>query len=439
MNKGSSLRVPIRPKNYYSEFFLIELKFKKYQKKIIDKNLSDVFSSHICLALSSLLYEIYKYSIERNNKIFFQSTLSLIRQIFIFFFISLPVRFLSKKKINIIHLSNMHPETIFKIDEKKKKLNFIVEKNTGFILNFFLIYLIKKSKLLKEIKQSFLISKQNGLKLFLKNQDQLLTEINRLIKLVLLFLKITKTKNIINNDSESVQGSIIALSGNSNNSKIFEFYHGFYNKNSLLGVYPAMADFQIHWTKDVIDSFLTCLPTKSRNKYKCFGYPIKFKSNIKLSDSILILFPPISDIPRRESFKIVNDFLKIIHHFSLFSSVRVRFHPSINKNEFNYYSKLIIKNRGAISFYKDALIDLKLSKMVLGFSSTLLVTALYNNIPALKIARSSYTYCDKVKEISFKKIFDMFRTKKDITKFIKNFQFPKIKTFNYEKFNKIIN
>ena len=439
MNKVSSLRVPIRPKNYYSEFFLIESKFNKYQKKIIDKNLSDVFSNHIRLALSSLPYEIYKFSIERNNKIFFQSTLGLIRQIFIFFFISLPVRFLSKKKINIIHLPNMQHETIFKLDSKKKKLNFIVEKNTGFILNFFLIYLIKKSKLLKKIKQSFLISKQNGLKFFLKNQDQLKTEINRLIKLVLLFLKITKTKNIINNDSESVQGSIIALSGNMNNSKIFEFYHGFYNKNSLLGVYPAMADFQIHWTKDVIDSFLTCLPTKSRNKYKCFGYPIKFKSNIKPNNSILILFPPISDFSQSESKKIVNDLIKIIHHFSLFSTARVRFHPSINKNELNYYSKIIVKNGGVISIYKDELIDMKLSQMVLGFSSTLLVTALYNNIPALKVTRSSYTYCDKVKEISFEKIFDIFRTKKDVTKFIKNFQFPKMKTFKYETFNKIIN
>jgi len=439
MNKGSSLRVPIRPKNYYSEFFLIELKFKKYQKKVIDKNLSDVFSSHIRLALSSLPYEIYKYSIERNNKIFFQSTLGLIRQIFIFFFISLPVRFLSKKKINIIHLPNMQHETIFKLDSKKKKLNFIVEKNTGFILNFFLIYLIKKSKLLKKINLSFLISKENGLKIFLKNQNQLQIEIDRLVKLVLLFLKITKTKNIINNNSDSIKGSILALSGRRNNSKIIEFYHGFYNKNSLLGVYPTMADFQIHWTKDVIDSFLPCLTTKSRKKYKFFGYPIKIRSNIKLNNSILILFPPISDISQNESSKLVNDLIKIIHHFSLFSVVRVRFHPSINKNEFNYYSKLIIKNGGAISFYKDALIDLKLSKMVLGFASTLLVTAIYNNIPALKISRSSYTYCDKVNEISFKKIFDMFRTKKDITKFIKNFQFPKMKTFNYETFNKIIN
>lgn len=439
MNKGSSLRVPIRPKNYYSEFFLIESKFKKYQKKIIDKNLSDVFSIHIRLALSSLPYEIYKFSIERNNKLFLQSTLGTIRQIFIFLFISLPVRFFSKKKINIIHLPNMHHETIFKLDSKKKNLNFIVEKNTGFILNFFLIYLIKKSKLLKKIKQSFLISKQNGLKFFLKNQDQLKTEINRLIKLVLLFLKITKAKNIINNDSESVQGSIIALSGNMNNNKIFEFYHGFYNKNSLIGVYPAMADFQIHWTKDVINSFLTYLPTKSRNKYKCFGYPIKFKSNIKLDNSILILFPPISDFSKRETKKIVNDLIKMIHHFSLFSITRVRFHPSINKNELKYYSKIIVKNGGVISIYKDELIDIKLSQMVLGFSSSLLVTALYNNIPALKIARSSYTYCDKVNEISFKKIIDTFRTKKDMAKFTKNFQFPKKKTFNYEKFNKITN
>ena len=200
-----------------------------------------------------------------------------------------------------------------------------------------------------------------------------------------------------------------------------------------------MADFQIHWTKDVIDSFLTCLPTKSRNKYKCFGYPIKFKSDIKLSNSILILFPPISDFLQSESNKIVNDLIKMIHRFSLFSIVRVRFHPSINKNELNYYSKIIVKNGGVISTYRDELIDMKLSQMVLGFSSTLLVTALYNNIPAIKIARSSYTYCDKVNEISFKKIFDMFRTKKDITKFIKNFQFPKMKTFNYETFNKIIN
>ena len=98
MNKGSSLYVPIRPKNYYNEFFLIESKFKKFQKKIIDKNLSDVFSSHIRLALSSSPYEIYKFSIQRNNKIFFQSTLGTIRQIFIFLFISLPVRFFLKKK-----------------------------------------------------------------------------------------------------------------------------------------------------------------------------------------------------------------------------------------------------------------------------------------------------------------------------------------------------
>jgi hypothetical protein len=224
-----------------------------------------------------------------------------------------------------------------------------------------------------------------------------------------------------------------------NNNKIFEFYHGFYNKNSLIGVYPAMADFQIHWTKDVINSFLTYLPTKSRNKYKCFGYPIKFKSNIKLDNSILILFPPISDISQNESSKLVNDLIKMIHHFSLFSVVRVRFHPSIKKKEVNYYSKIIVKNGGVISIYKDALIDLKLSQIVLGFSSTLLVTAIYNNIPALKIARSSYTYCDKVKEISFKKIYDIFKSKEDITHFIKNFQYPKIKIFKYITFNKIIN
>jgi len=430
---------PSHPKNYHSEFFLIESRFKKYQKNFLDKNTCNVFSTYIRLALSSLRKHSYKYSVHRNNIFFPQTTLGLIRQILIFFFISLPVRFFSKKKLNIIDLPSMHHEVIFKSYLKKKYLNFIVEKNTGFILSFFLLYFVKRSKIFNKIKLSFYNSKKNGLKSILKNQDQLKIEIKKLINFVIIFLKVTKTKNIINSDSQSIKGTIIAIAGKKTDKKVHEYYHGFYNKNSLIGVYPSNADFQFHWTKNVIKSFSSCIPKKFKNKYKCFGYPVSFNSKIRKLNSVLILFPPIWDFSRKESINIIKNLQKVINHFSKFVDVRVRFHPSITDSARQKYNQLIVKNGGSISTYKDPITDLNSSIILFGFTSTLLVSAIYNNIPALKFKSYNFSYCDKVKEISFRRIYKLFQSKDDLYKFCKFFKYIKEKKFRHLSFIKFIN
>ena len=72
--------------------------------------------------------------------------------------------------------------------------------------------LIKRSKLIKDLKSSFFVSKKEGLNYLLKNQDKIESQIKKLLFISGYFLKLTRVNKIITSDASSIKNSIIAMS-----------------------------------------------------------------------------------------------------------------------------------------------------------------------------------------------------------------------------------
>ncbi len=245
-----------RKKNYYNQYLLVESKFKKFQKKNLSLSVNRVFSLYIRLALSETENHVYKNIIQRNNLNFSYTILGTLKQLLIFIFFSLPARLLQRKKMNIVSLYIQDISDIFKFYHTRNRIkNLIIEQNTGFILNFFLSILIKRSKLIKDLKSSFYVSKKEGLNYLLKNQDKIESQIKKLLFISDYFLKLTRVNKIITSDASSIKSSIIAMSAKKNDIEVHEFFHGYYSGKDLIGVYPTLANFQYHWTQEIINSF----------------------------------------------------------------------------------------------------------------------------------------------------------------------------------------
>ena len=427
-----------RPSDYYNEFLLRDRKLNQFKKKNLNLYLINIFCIHINLALSSCNNSIYKFDIKRNNQFFFSSTLATLKQIIIFFFFSIPIRLLQKKKRNII-IGIDKNFNIFQYHLKNYKMTgLIVERNTGFILFFLLSTLLKRSKIIQLARSSFHISKSTGLKYLLLNQDKIVSEIKNLLFFTNYFFKITKVNKIITNDAYSILGSIITIGAKKKNIEVHEYFHGYYSGHNLLGIYPTLADFQYHFTNELVRSFKRYVPANSIKKYRCFGYPISFIKRVN-PNHVLVLFPPVSVFEKKEGTKAVKQTLKLITILSNFINVKVRCHPLDQKNFNAKFSKLINFNSRIILSDQQSLIDdLKSSMLVLGNSSSVLVTAFYNNIPSLRIRDNCKIYCDNVPAMSYSKIISLLKSKEKIINFCKKYKFPVKENFDYYSFGKAI-
>lgn len=430
-----------RKKNYYNEYLLVESKFKKFQKKNLSLYVNRVFSLYIRLALSETENRVYKNIIQRNNLNFSYTILGTLKQLLIFIFFSMPLRLLQRKKMNIVSLYIQDISDIFKFYYTSNRIkNLIIEQNTGFILNFFLSILIKRSKLIKDLKSSFYVSKKKGLNYLLKNQDKIESQIKKLLFISDYFLKLTRVNKIITSDASSIRSSIIAMSAKKNDIEVHEFFHGYYSGKDLIGVYPTLANFQYHWTQEIINSFQKYIPNNFTKKQISFGYPINFIKNSK-SKFVLILFPDINFFNKKKISKMTNQILKLIKILSRFVNVRVRPHPASRNNVKKKYSKLITSYGGVLSYKKSVVDDLKTSMLVLGNSSSVLVTAFNNDIPSLRLKDDDNFYCDNVPEMSYTNIVSFFKSRKEIIDFCKYYNSiikVKKRNFDYTAFAKAI-
>ena len=153
----------------------------------------------------------------------------------------------------------------------------------------------------------------------------------------------------------------------------------------------------------------------------------------------MLLFPDLKFYKKKTSSILSRDILQITNALSKFANVVVRSHPATFDLFYKKYKKLIIEKGGVPSENKSLLGDLSDASIVVGHESTVLVTALYNRIPALMIKKSKSFYCDNVPVVQLSQIKNLIKSKRDIKKLYRNFKFPMQNKFNYRNFDKIIN
>lgn len=428
-----------RPKNYFDHSLSINKSLNNFKKKFLYENVFFIFSGYISNSYANYNREIYKNVINKNNRFYPIPILGTLKNILIFILFTLPIRLFSQKKRDVIDTPQIDESTVFKSYFVRQKFTgLIVEKNTAYILNLLLSILLKKSKLIESAKLNFFKSKNKGRKFIIKNQFSIFNEINRIIFIVAYFLKFIRTRNIITGDAISILGSIKALSARKNGIKSFEIFHGYPQIKNLIGVFPPKADIHIHWTHELINSFKKYVPRKYIYRYKCLGYPINFKKK-KNYLKVLLLFPDLKFYKKKTSSILSRDILQITNALSKFANVVVRSHPATFDLFYKKYKKLIIEKGGVPSENKSLLGDLSDASIVVGHESTVLVTALYNRIPALMIKKSKSFYCDNVPVVQLSQIKNLIKSKRDIKKLYRNFKFPMQNKFNYRNFDKIIN
>jgi hypothetical protein len=428
-----------RSKKYFDQFFSTNRSFNNFKKKIIYKNVIFLFSVYISHTYTENTLKIYKKIINKNNRFYPIPVLGTLRHILVFILFTLPIRLLSKSKRDIIDTPQIDNSTVFKSHLIRQKLTgLIIEENTAYILNLLLSILLKKSKKIEYEKLHFFKSKINGRKFLIENQYSIFNEINRLVSIVAFFLKLIRTKNLITGDAISILGSIKALSAKKNGMGFFEIFHGYPQIKNLVGIFPPKADIHFHWTDEIINSFKKYVPRKYVHRYKCLGYPVKLKKK-NICSNTLILFPDLHHYNKSIRSILVNDILEITNNLSKFTNVVVRSHPAAFDLFNKKYRKLIIEKGGVPSENISLLDDLSNASIVIGHESTVLVTALYNRIPAIMIKKSDCFYCDNVPIIHLSKIKTLLKSKRSMQKLCKNFKFPINKKFNHYSFNKLLN
>jgi hypothetical protein len=428
-----------RPKNYFKNFLSTKKFFENFRKNFLYENVIFIFSGYVSNSYANHNREIYKNIINKNNRFYPIPILGTLKNILIFILFTLPIRLFSKNKRDIIDTPQIDESTVFKSYFVRQKLTgLIVEKNTAYILNLLLSILLKKSKQIQFARLNFLKSKFIGREFIIKNQFSIFNEINLIVFIVSNFLKIVRTRNIISGDAISILGSIKVLSAKKNGIRYIEIFHGYPQIKNLIGIFPPKADIHIHWTHELINSFKKYVPRKYFYKYKCLGYPINFKKK-KNSTKVLLLFPDLKYYEKKISAILLKDILQITNILSKFANVVVRSHPAAFDLFNKKYRKLIIEKGGVPSENISLLGDLSDASIVIGHESTVLVTALYNRIPAIMIKKSDSFYCDNVPVIHLSKIKTLLKSKRDMQKLCKNFKFPINKKFNHYNFNKLLN
>lgn len=229
-------------------------------------------------------------------------------------------------------------------------------------------------------------------------------EVRLIINKIIRKLKRTNVVLVITQDCHSFSGRILLKACNEVNVRIVEVAHGYTQDNYLITLAPIFADLELVWTKRLRETIVTVLRSSEKERLVSFGFPRK-KIKVEEFDGkiyVLVLIPPfhhLEDYVAHSSYKEMGAIVMFFKKNNV--ELMCRPHPG-DKTELR--DKFLKEYCGNNVSFESLSEDLKKSFLVIGYSSSVLVEAVFNGIKAIKIKSSNDHYCEGIEELSCEEV-----------------------------------
>ena len=326
----------------------------------------------------------------------------------IYFIVRLFLLKIRKSKTRYVYLSiNRHQDLSEKLVEcinleydalsSPKYYKNLLSFDKFFPMGYFALNSLRLRKSHKKIAQYGLINVMENFVFMQEMEDALIYQVKRVENLI----RLMGFSGLILQNEHTFEEKITVKAANNLEIPVITVAHGYIQQPELITIAPFTANHMLLWTQSQKD-FLDRCDSKFKRKTLFLGWPFRsLKKTHGIKTKILIVLTDVDNDLNKKEYLLTLRFLD--DYIQRFENCRVRLHPASIKSNSDRVIYLINRYRSCLD--PDPLeVSLASAGLVIGHDSSVLITSVMNNIPAVRFKETAKAFMPEVMTLNMDKI-----------------------------------